>query len=122
MPSSYEVNMCKIMFFVHSFYPVSRQPLSLKRWYQSAKHHCIASPKGSTFQSSYLLSKTLKSRIISTGTDSILWAGYLSMYSDSLQKGRSEVESRWGQDFPPVQTDPGAHPASCKMGTGSSRG
>jgi len=26
-------------------------------------------------------------------------------------------ESRWGRDFPPVQTGPGAHPASCKMGT-----
>ena len=25
------------------------------------------------------------------------------------------IESRWG----PVQTGPGAHPASCKMGTGS---
>jgi len=24
-----------------------------------------------------------------------------------------------GRDFPPVQTSPGAHPASCKMGTGS---
>ena len=29
------------------------------------------------------------------------------------------IESRWGWDFPPVQTGPGAHPASCKMGTGS---
>ena len=29
------------------------------------------------------------------------------------------IESRWGRDFPPVQTDPGAHAASCKMGTGS---
>ena len=28
-------------------------------------------------------------------------------------------ESQWGQDFPPHQTGPGAHPASCKMGTGS---
>jgi len=28
------------------------------------------------------------------------------------------IESRWGRDFPPVQTGPGAHPASCKMGTG----
>ena len=36
-----------------------------------------------------------------------------------LRAGRSEIESRWGRDFPPVQTDPGAHPASCKMGTGS---
>jgi len=29
------------------------------------------------------------------------------------------IQSRWGRDFPPVQTGPGAHPASCKMGTGS---
>jgi len=33
--------------------------------------------------------------------------------------GRSGIESRYGRDFPPVQTCPGAHPASCKMGTGS---
>jgi len=31
----------------------------------------------------------------------------------------SGIESRWGPDFPPIQTGPGAHPASCKMGTGS---
>jgi len=36
-----------------------------------------------------------------------------------LQAGRSGIESRWGRDFPPVQTGPGAHPASRKMGTGS---
>jgi len=29
------------------------------------------------------------------------------------------IESRWGRDFPPVQTGPGAHPASCKVDTGS---
>ena len=29
------------------------------------------------------------------------------------------IESQWGRDFPPVQTGPGAHPASCTMGTGS---
>jgi len=29
------------------------------------------------------------------------------------------IKSRWGQDFLPVQTGPGAHPASCTMGTGS---
>ena len=28
------------------------------------------------------------------------------------------IESRWGRDFPPVQTGPGAHPASCTMDTG----
>ena len=36
-----------------------------------------------------------------------------------LRAGRSGIESRSGRDFPPVQTGPGAHPASCKMGTGS---
>ena len=36
-----------------------------------------------------------------------------------LRAGRSGIESRCGRDFPPVQTGPGAHPASCKMGTGS---
>jgi hypothetical protein len=29
------------------------------------------------------------------------------------------IESRWGRGFPPIQTVPGAHPASCTMGTGS---
>ena len=29
------------------------------------------------------------------------------------------IEWRWGRDFPPVQTGPRAHPAFCKMGTGS---
>jgi len=30
------------------------------------------------------------------------------------------IESRWGVRFSaPVQTSPGAHPASCTMGTGS---
>jgi len=33
-----------------------------------------------------------------------------------LRAGRSGIEPRWGPDFPPVQTGPGAHPASCKMG------
>jgi len=36
--------------------------------------------------------------------------------------GRSGIESRWGRDFPPVQTGPAAHQASCKMGTGSFSG
>ena len=35
-----------------------------------------------------------------------------------LRAGRSGIESRLGRDFPPVQTGPGAHPASCKMGNG----
>ena len=36
-----------------------------------------------------------------------------------LRAGRSGIESRWERDFPPIQTGPGAHPATCKMGTGS---
>jgi len=39
--------------------------------------------------------------------------------SDCLQARRSGIESWWGQDVPPIQTGPGAHPASCKMGTRS---
>jgi hypothetical protein len=34
--------------------------------------------------------------------------------------GGPGMESRWGAKFSaPIQTDPGAHPASCTMGTGS---
>jgi len=29
------------------------------------------------------------------------------------------IESRWGRDFPPVQTGRGTQPASCTIGTGS---
>jgi len=37
-----------------------------------------------------------------------------------LRAGRSGIESRWGARFSaPVQTGPGAHPAFCRMGTGS---
>jgi len=48
------------------------------------------------------------------------WAGKLIWYSDWLRAGRSRdrnpVEARFSA---PVQTGPGAHPASCTMGTGS---
>ena len=37
----------------------------------------------------------------------------------TLRAGRSGIEFRWGRDFPPFQTGPRSHPASCKMGTGS---
>ena len=36
-----------------------------------------------------------------------------------LRARRSGIECRWEREFPPVQIGPGAHPASCKMGTGS---
>ena len=43
----------------------------------------------------------------------------MGRYNDWLRAGRSGIESRWGRDFPPVQTGTGAHPASCKMSTES---
>ena len=46
-----------------------------------------------------------------------MWARYLSRCSDRLRPGRAGIESRWRRDLPPVQNSPGAHPASCKMGT-----
>ena len=36
-----------------------------------------------------------------------------------LQAGRYGDRVPMGRDFPPVQTGPGAHPASCTMGTES---
>ena len=29
------------------------------------------------------------------------------------------IKSRWGRDFPPIHTSPGAHPTFCTMGIGS---
>jgi len=52
----------------------------------------------------------------------VLYIMLFRRYSDWLRAGRSGIESRWGRDFTPVQTGHGAHPASCKMGTGSSPG
>jgi len=45
------------------------------------------------------------------------------MYNVALRRVRTTIvelvptgiQSRWGRDFPPIQTGPGAHPAPCKM-------
>jgi len=47
-----------------------------------------------------------------------MWPGSSVGIATELQAGRSGIEWQWGRDFPPVQTGPGAHPASCKLGTG----
>ena len=46
------------------------------------------------------------------------WGSSVGIVTE-LRAERSGLESRWGRDFPPVQTGPGAHSASCKMGTES---
>jgi DNA-binding transcriptional LysR family regulator len=48
------------------------------------------------------------------------WAGQRSRYSDWLRGERSgDRIPVWTRFSAPVQTGPGAHPASCAMGTGS---
>jgi len=50
---------------------------------------------------------------------SLLRAGYLRRYSDSLRLDGPGIDSRGGTRFyAPVQTGSGAHPAYCTMGTG----
>jgi hypothetical protein len=48
-----------------------------------------------------------------------LWAGNSVGIATDYGLDGPGIESRWGRDFPPVQTGPGAHPASCTMGTWS---
>ena len=64
--------------------------------------------------STFVLSLYINSRI------SFYRPGQRSPYSDSPRLDGPGIESRWGRDFPaPVQTGPGAYPASYTMGTGS---
>jgi len=51
-----------------------------------------------------------------------IYRGFKNQITGGYRKSLSGIESRWGRDFPPVQTGPGAHPASCTMGTVSFQG
>ena len=52
-------------------------------------------------------------------TNCICGSGSSVGIATELRAGRFGIESPWGRYFPLVQTGPEAHPASCKMGTGS---
>ena len=55
--------------------------------------------------------------------DNILWARDSSVgISTESRVGRSADRIPVGRGFPPVQASSGAHPASCKLGTGSFAG
>ena len=54
-----------------------------------------------------------------TCTCSLYGPGSLVGIATELRARRSGIESRWRRVFPPVHTGPGAHPASCKISTGS---
>ena len=58
--------------------------------------------------------------VISQRLFNCMWSAYRRRYSDWLRVGRSGDPIPVGARFSaPVQTGPGAHPASCTMGTGS---
>ena len=84
------------------------------------KHLAFWNEKCSKYSISYRRSDTKSECLLLYSVVYIfLMVGPIAQYSDWLRVWRSEIESRWGRDFPPSQTDPRAHPASCKMGTGS---
>jgi hypothetical protein len=71
--------------------------------------------------SHWLFSVIKRKRTLGTNFDNLLSCGPGSSVGIATDYGLDGpgIESRWGRDFSPVQTGPGAHPASCTMGTGS---
>jgi hypothetical protein len=61
-------------------------------------------------------------QILITGTCMVCGPGSSVGITAELQAGRFGDRIPVGRDFPPVQTGPGAHQASCTMGTGSFQG
>jgi len=59
--------------------------------------------------------RTLVSAVMNLRVPCLLFIcgpGSLVGIATELRAGRPGIESRWGQDFPSVQTGLGAHPAS----------
>ena len=48
--------------------------------------------------------------------EQIIFVTYILVYGPDISVG---IATDYGRDFPPVQTGPGAHTASCTMGAGS---
>jgi len=86
----------------------------------------LCGPRGEKIKTSHQTLQLIIQRV-SGGTVNILGGGSMDYCGPGssvgivtkLRAGRSGIESRWGRVFPPVQTGPVAHPASCTMGTGS---
>jgi len=57
--------------------------------------------------------------ILCSSTSALCGPGSLFSIATDYELDCPGIESWWGRDFLPIQTGPGAHPASCIMGTGS---
>ena len=81
---------------------------------------------GSILGHAVLLEKGVQGYVFSPGTSVDPGTIYFNNtpYSLATDYGLDGpgIESRWGRDFPPVQTGPGPHPASYTTGTGAFRG
>jgi len=90
--------------------------------YTHLAHVNVVSCSPSSSCSSICVIRTIKmhfSLLIYFSNDPLRGPGSSVSIATELRAGRSGIESRWGRNVPPVQTGPGAHPASCKIGTGS---
>jgi len=94
----------------------SRDPFH--SFWRHAQFHCLKRPRVFLDEQSELFSF----RSLCSCKKHLYFGGFGSSVGMATGYGLDSpgIESRWGSRFSaPVQTGPGAHPASCKMGTGS---